>query len=87
MRGPNKYHLKLKRFFFNVMISVYNVCLFLNFRAAMEPDRTWEWVAPKLVMYGGGAKATFEPKPNSSIVRFVATKKINIPGQHCVRIY
>ena len=53
----------------------------------MEPDRTWEWVAPKLVMYGGGAKATFEPKPNSSIVRFVVTKKINIPGQHCVRIY
>ena len=66
-------------------ISVDNVGFFFNFGAAMEPDRTWEWVAPKLVMYGGGAKATFEPKPNSSMVRFVATKKINIPGQHCVR--
>ena len=68
-------------------VTVDNAGFFLGFRAAMEPDRTWEWVAPKLVMHSGGAKATFEPKPNGAMVRFVATKKINIPSQHCVRLY
>ena len=68
-------------------IKVDNAGFFIGMRAAMEPDKSWEWIVPKLVVYAGGSKATFEPKVNSSMVRFVAAKKISIPSKHCVRIY
>ena len=68
-------------------IKVDNAGFFIGMRAAMEPDKSWEWIVPKLVVYAGGSKATFEPKVNSSMVRFVAAKKISIPSKHCVRMY
>ena len=68
-------------------MTVDNAGYFSGFRAASEPERTWEYIAPKLVMHSGGSKASFEPKPNSGIVRFVAAKKISIPAGSCFRVH
>ena len=60
--------------------------LISGMQAAANPDRGWEWISPKLVMYEG-VKAAFQPKPNSSMVRFVAAKKICIAANHCHRLH
>ena len=64
-----------------------NAGYFLGMQAASDPNRTFEWVAPKMVMFTGGTRATYEPKMNSSVVRFVAAKKIAIAAKGCFKLH